>query len=330
MKKRATAQEVAQLAGVSKWTVIRAFTPGASITEVSRAKVMAAAEQMNYRPNLLARSLATRSTRQVAVFVDDFANPYKLQLIEATTAALQAEGLVALLVNINEHLDHVHAILNADQRQVDAVVLLGTSFREETLADSRLRDGGPPLFVLARDSQLAGIPAVSCDSAVAMEEICRHLAARGFRRPGFMSGPRTLSTALGRHRHFRDHWASRSIEVAELQASPYSHAAGATAMRAYLAANPPGARIDVLVCENDILAHGALDVLRHEAGLSVPSDMAVVGFDDAAPSALPGYDLTTYRQPVGRMVETLVDMLSGRRPHDTIVLRGELVLRSSA
>ena len=204
--KRATAQNVAMEAGVSKWTVIRAFTPGASITEASKAKVLEAAERLNYRPNLLARSLATNSTHQVAVLVDDFANPHKLPFLEKLTASLQAEGLVTILININQHYSHVHAILNADQRQVDAIVLFGTAFRDEMLTDHKLGRGGPPMFVLARDSQIEGVPAISCDAVVAIAEIGKHLLERGYRRPGFMAGARTLSTALGRRRNFKEFW----------------------------------------------------------------------------------------------------------------------------
>lgn len=123
MAKRPTAKIVAERAGVSKWTVIRAFIPGASISESSRKKVVRAAEVLNYTPNFLARSLATSFTHQVAVFVDDFTNPQKLPFLEQLTLKLQTEGLVAVLININLNFDHVQALLNAEQRQVDAIVL---------------------------------------------------------------------------------------------------------------------------------------------------------------------------------------------------------------
>ena len=146
MGKRPTAKEVAEAAGVSKWTVIRAFTPGASIAEKSRAKVMAVAHELNYSPNLLARSLATNLTHQVAAFVDDFDNPHKLPLIAALTEIMQSEGLVVSVININTHFDHIHALLSADQRQIDAVLLCGTAFRDEMLTDARLGPGTPPMF----------------------------------------------------------------------------------------------------------------------------------------------------------------------------------------
>ena len=331
MRKRATAKDVAQVAGVSKWTVIRAFTPGASITEVSRDKVLKIAKELNYTPNLLARSLATNLTHQVAVFVDDFANPHKLPVLEKLTERLQAEGRIAMLINIGRHFNHVHALLNADQRQVDAVVLCGTSFRDETLMDSRLRPGAPPMFVLARDSQIEGVPAISCDAQVAMQEICSYLGSKPYRRPGFMPGPTTLSTALWRRRLFKEYWSQRGItDIPELSTERYSAEAGANAARAYLAATPADRRIDLLMCENDILATGAMDVIRTEFGLRIPHDIAVVGFDNTELAAAPAYDLTTYEQPIVEMVQVMVEMILGRRKKETIYLRGRFVPRSSA
>ena len=329
MAKRPTSQNVADMAGVSKWTVIRAFTSGASITEESRAKVIAAAEQLNYRPNLLARSLATNLTHQVAILVDDFENPHKLPVLERLTLELQAEGLVAMLVNINDRFGHVHALLNAGQRQVDAVILFGTAFRNETLQDVRL-DGAAPMFVLARDSQIPGVPAISCDATVAIEELCAHLCEQGYRRPGFMAGPQTLSTALGRRRAFKDFWRRHGIEdIPELLANSYSATSGGDAARKYLKETDPADRIDVLMCENDALALGALDVLRSEFGLRAPQDLAVAGFDNIAFAGAPAYNLTTYEQPIEEMVRATVEMVLGKRERATLKLSGKLFVRSS-
>lgn len=330
MKRRATAKEVAEAAGVSKWTVIRAFTPGASIAEETLANVLRVAKKLNYSPNLLARSLATNLTNQVAVLIDDFGNPHKLPFLERLTERLQAEGLVVMLININRHFDHAHALLSADQRQVDAIVLFGTSFRDETLRDKRLRRS-LPLIVLARDSQIKGVPAVTCDTDIAMDEICAYLATKPYRRPGFMPGPQTLSTALRRRCLFRQCWTQRGIlDIPDLPAEHYSVEAGAEAMRTYLATTPADQRIDFVMCENDVLATGAMDVIRGEFGLRIPADIAVSGFDNAGYAATPAYDLTTYEQPIDEMVEATVEMILGRRQMKTVQLRGRLVPRGSA
>lgn len=331
MARRATARDVADAAGVSKWTVMRAFAPGASITEESKRKVLEAAAQLNYSPNLLARSLATNLTHQVAVFVDDFANPEKLPFLEALTERLQAEGLVAILININRHFDHVHALLQADQRQADAIVLFGTAFRSETLSDRALgRPGMPPMFVLARDSQIEGVPAVVCDAELALREIVDHLYARGYRRPGFMTGAKVLSTALRRQQHFAEFWAEKGItEIATLSADRYSAESGAEAVRDYLQRTDPEDRIDVLMCENDILAMGALDEVRGSFGLRVPNDIAVVGFDNYELGGAAAYSLTTYEQPKDEMTEAIVGMITGRLRPETLTFPGKLIVRGS-
>ncbi|MFM2346621.1 MAG: hypothetical protein RL654_1374 [Pseudomonadota bacterium] len=329
MTRKATAEDVALAAGVSRWSVTRALTPGAIISEKTRAAVIAAAEQLGYRPNLLARSLNTKTTHQVAVLVDDFANPHKLVALERLTAALQAEDRVALLIHIGRHFDHAHALLHAGQRMVDAVVLLGTDFRDETLQAAH-EAGSPPLFVLARESAVAGIASVSCDAEASMREIVAHLVERGYRRPGFMSGPVALSTGLGRQRHHAAFWARHGVTaVPELAAGAYDRHAAAAAMRRYLAEVPAPERIDVLVCENDVLALGAADVARHEAGLRVPQDLALVGYDGSDLAGLAGFALTTFEQPMEAMAQTLVAMLLGRQAPEPVALPGRLIVRGS-
>ncbi|ENN84917.1 HTH-type transcriptional regulator ascG [Rhizobium freirei PRF 81] len=328
--RRTTAKEVAAAAGVSKWTVIRAFTPGSSITEESKRRVMEAAAALNYSPNLLARSLATNSTRQVAVFVDDFRNPQKLPFLETLTERLQAAGLVVMLININNHFDHVHALLHADQRQVDAVILFGTAFRDETLADRKLGHGMPPMFVLARDSQIEGVPAVVCDAELALREIVDHLHEKGYRRPGFMSGATALSTALRRRQHFTDFWAEKGVDKIELlSAEKYSAEAGATSVHEYLSRTAPAERVDVLMCENDILALGAMDEIRGKFGLRVPEDIAIVGFDNYELGGSSAYSLTTYEQPRFEMVEAIIGMIVGTTEAETVTLPGKMIIRNS-
>lgn len=329
MNRKATAADVAVEAGVSRWTVTRAFAPGSIISEKSREHVMAVAERLGYRPNLLARSLMTKTTHQIAVLVDDFSNFHKLLALEKLTAALQAEGLVAMLVHIGQHFDHAHAFLHADQRQVDAVVLLGTGFRDETL-QSAIQAGSPPLYVLARESTIDGIASVACDPEVSMHTIVDHLAARGYRRPGFMSGAKALSTGLGRQRCFSAFWQARGVhDVPELAAGAYDVRAAQACLRDYLSRTPAGERIDVLMCENDVLALGALDVARGEFGLRVPEDLAIAGYDGSDLAGLSLLGLTTYEQPMDEMVAVLVDMLQGRREPRSVTLTGRLIPRAS-
>ena len=364
--KNVTSADVAQKAGVSKWTVIRAFTSGAIIANETRARVLEVAQELNYRPNLLARSLATNKTHLVAILVDDFMNPYKLPTLDRLTASLQAEGMLGVLVNINKSYDHVEALTTAKQRQLDAVVLFGTAFKDDMVDDHAGMFKQLPLFVLARESTIPMVPSVSCDAERSLIEICEYLYSRGYRRPGFMYGPRTMSTALGRRRSYLHFWHTRGIatikEIAaehygprtmstalgrrrsylhfwhtrgiatikEIAAEHYDRNVAAEAMRIYLRSIPSKQRCDVIMCENDILAIGALDVARNEFGLSIPQDIAIVGYDDIDLAGMHAFSLTTYRQPASAMVEALVHMLVGRRPPTTLRIPGELIIRTSA
>ena len=328
--RKATAADVAREAGVSKWTVNRAFKTDASIAEESRTRILDAAGRLGYRPNLLARSLTTKSTQQVAVLVDDFGNPHKLPMLNYLTTALQREDLVAVLLNINQANSHVQAMLDADQRQVDAVVLLGTAFRDETLLQHTLQPAAPRLFVLARESTTDLVTAVSCDAGASMLEVGDHLRACGYRRPGFMSGPRTLSTALGRMQQFAAFWGLRGVSyIPEIAAGAYDRKAAGEAMGRYLSATPNAERMDVLMCENDTLAFGAMDVARFDFGLTVPDDLAFVGYDGLEQAASPAYDLTTYEQPMAVMVDRLVAMIVGRAEATSLSLPGRLIVRGS-
>jgi len=235
-----------------------------------------------------------------------------------------------MLININNHFDHVHALLNADQRLVDAIILLGTAFRDETLNDRRLGPGMPPMFVLARDSQIEGVPAVVCDSEVGLRDIVDHLYERGYRRPGFMTGASALSTALKRRHHFAEFWRQKGVEhIVDISAERYSREDGGASAREYLKKTSPEDRVDVLMCENDILAIGAMETIRSEFGVSVPEDIAVVGFDNYELGATPAFGLTTYEQPCREMVDLIVEMVTGKREGETISLPGKLVVRSS-
>jgi DNA-binding LacI/PurR family transcriptional regulator len=164
-----------------------------------------------------------------------------------------------------------------------------------------------------------------------LNEIVEYLFDKGYRRPGFMTGARTLSTALGRRRHFANCWRQKGIDgVIELTAERYSAQAGAEAARAYLSNSPPGSRIDVLMCENDILALGAMDVARNEFGLRVPHDLAVVGFDNIELGGGPAYGLTSYEQPTEKMIDAIVGMITGERASETIAFPGSMIRRLSA
>lgn len=326
---RCTADDVAAAAGVSRWTVARAFKKDASISRVSREKVLAAAKGLGYAPDLLAASLASDRSNLVALISNDFTNPHKLVLLERLTRILWDKGWGTLLVHMSDSEDASAALLAASQRRVDAAILIGTRFDDQVLDTALGARRVKKLVVFARYSQNPNTLTIACDDVLAMHDIGTHLLARGFRRPVFVAGPDTQSAKLHRKGSFQDFWArATGTSVQAIHAQGYDFEAAMDAVVALYQRTPPDQHPDVLVCENDILAIGAVDALRYRLGLRVPEDVAITGFDDIPLAASPAYNLTTYRQPITTMCKRLLEVLEGQETQD-IFVPGRLVGRAT-
>ncbi|SLN46566.1 HTH-type transcriptional regulator DegA [Aquimixticola soesokkakensis] len=327
-----TADDVALAAGVSRWTVNRAFKKAASISPKSREKVMTAAEALGYVPDLRAASLASDRSNLVALLIDDFANPHKLVMLERLTRALRRKGWDTLLVNTLDREDAAPAILNASQRRVDAAILIGIQFDDDVLEAALRARRFKKLIIFARTSENPDTISISVDDIKATQEIAAYVLARGYKRPLFLAGPRTYSAHLLRLETFVDSWQRATGDTPEnISVAEYDPILAADAAYKTLSALPPQARPDIIVCENDALAIGTIDTIRHRLGLRVPQDIAVIGFDDVPQAESPNYRLTTYRQPLTDMANYLVDVLESAEDIDfDRTFTGRLVTRESA
>lgn len=326
--KKVTASDVAERVGVSKWTVSRAFTDGASIAPDVRERVLQVAAEMGYSPNLLARSLSTRSTRLIALVVDELGNPNQLYLLNEATRQLQAQGFSSLLLNLSPEYGPEAALRLADQFQVDGIMFMGTSLNKE-LIELAQKIRRIPLVVVSRNSSLANIPYVTTDGYAAGAEIADLFLAEGCKRIGHMAGPASDRTELRRLDGFRDRLQARGVALdCVLKTTHYRRDEGMQALLRYLGATPRDKRIDALFCESDILAIGALDALY---SMGSQHRIAIVGFDDIEMASAPPYALTTFRQPTDYLVsEAIRRLLQPDSVAETSLLApGTLVLRSS-
>ncbi len=327
-----TADNVAELAGVSRWTVNRAFKAEASISEKARKKVMEAAETLGYSPDLMAASLASDRSRLIAVLVDDFANPHKLVMLERLTRILRKNGWDTLLVNTLDRDDAPAALLSASQRRVDAAVLIGSGFNDDALDTAMGARRIKKLVVFARTSSNPNTVSICVDDKVAMTEITRHILKQGYDRPLFLSGPQTHTAHVTRKETFLKNWeAAKGRAPLHITANSYDPEKAYQTITKHWGQIAETDRPDILVCENDAIAIGAIDALRYELGLRVPEDIAVIGFDDVPQAASPHYRLTTYRMPLTAMVEGLVGILKNeQQTFDLSKFIGRLVVRDSA
>ncbi|MER5172827.1 LacI family DNA-binding transcriptional regulator [Thioclava kandeliae] len=331
-----TADDVARAAGVSRWTVNRAFRKDASISAKAREKVMQAAADLGYIPDLRAaglasaRSVSARSNL-VALLIDDFANPHKLVMLEHLTRALRQGGWDILLVNTLDTDDTAPALRHASQRRVDATILIGIQFSDEIL--DQVHQGGrqPKLIVFARTSQVEGVISIAVDDQAATRCIAEYVTRKGFRRPFYLAGPRTFSAHLLRKETFMEYWGQTHGHTPETAwIGAYDSQKAESLIRESLRGRAAEALPDVIVCENDALALGAIDAIRHDLKLRVPEDIAVIGFDDVPQAAGANYRLTTYRQPLAEMAAYLVEVLEAQEPMQSRMFLGELVARETA
>lgn len=329
---RITSQDVAVRAGVSQSAVSRVFTPGASVSAKTRAKVRKAAADLGYRPNVLARSLITGKSRIIGLVVAYLDNQFYPLALEKLSTALQEKGyhvLIFMASNARENLDKVlDEILDY---QVDGIVAASVALSSDFAA--RCTQAGVPVVLFNRTQDDDRLSAVTSDNLAGGAKVADFLVAGGHARIGYIAGWDGASTQRDRERGFSEALARHGRTLYARTDGLFDEAAARAAARAMF--DRPQ-RPDAVFVANDHMAFLALDVIRHELGLLVPEDVSVVGYDDVPLAAWSSYDLTTVRQSANRMVArtvtTLLDQIEN--PETTaptrIAIDGPLVVRGSA
>lgn len=324
---KATASDVALLAGVSKWTVLRAFKPDASISPLAREAVLAAAKKLGFRPNLLARSLKQRKTHIIGVVADEFSNPHTLKMLNEVTRQLNARGYMALLLNVDSEANYHSVLQMAGQLQVDGLLFLATIFSDELIVAMEELHQIPSIHV-CRSTDNADIEVVSVDGFAAGAEIGKLLLSQGYQRFGYMKGRDTASSQLMRMEGY-----AAALDAAKkpldkvLVAGHYDRELAYQQMMAYLKRTRAAERIDALFCENDVLAFGAMQAIRD---FGEGAHIGVVGFDDVGEASSSMWSLTTWAQRCDlQIAEALNRLLDDRADENGAWSQGELQVRHS-
>lgn len=330
-RQRVTASDVAHEANVSISAVSRVFTAGASVSPRMREKVLAAAEKLEYRPNVMARSLMTQRTALIGIILANFKNPMYLTTLELFTSTLQSRGLRTLVFNVSRGDDVVESARQLMQYGVDGMVVAAASM-SQPLVDQCQRQG-IPLVSFARQFKGNKVNVVCSDNEAGGRLAGSTLVNRGYRRLAYLGGPKETSTSYFREKGFRDALEDRGLSVfAKINAAEYTYPAGHEAANDLLRDHPD---IDGVFCGNDLLAFGAMDVARYQLGLRIPEDLGVIGFDDIEMSSADAFQLTTIRQPLLEMVYQTVEVLTQRiqsgesGPPQKIILPCKFVERST-
>lgn len=321
-----SAHDVARLAGVSQAAVSRAFTPGASIAKATRERVMEAATELGYRPNLLARSLIRGVSDLVGIVIGNTRNPFFFVALEELSARLSKAGKHILVFAAEGGVDADVQVEDLLRYRVDALLLMSANI-SLPLAEKCRRDGIPLIFFNRRPRWDLDFAAVTGANDIGAEKIARHLLDQGYRAPAYLGGPVDSPTNLERGSAFY-----RVMQEAGLPAPPrvnghFERAGAMEAARSLLRLDP---RPDVIFCASDFLAIATIEVARYEFGLEIGREIGVAGFDDIAESSWPSFDLTTYSQPIAPMIEKVMDLVNAEEETTAqIVVEGVLQARGS-
>ncbi len=328
-----TLADVAALAGVGRGTASRVLNDSPHVSPAARTAVQAAVEALGYVPNHAARSLVTRRTGTVALVVSEpgervFNEPYFAAIVRGIGEALAASGVQLVLTMAGEQPAAGRAATYLTDRHVDGVLLL--SLHAEDPLPDLLEARGVPTVCGGSPATRRPAYVVDADNLAGGRAAVDHLVAGGRRRLAVLAGPQDMSSGRDRLVGALDAAEAAGLARPEVAWGDYSEESGRRAMAELLAGGPPP---DGVFAASDLMAVGALRALR-DAGLAVPRDVALVGFDDAPVCRHTDPELTTVRQPVSRMgrvmAEVLLERIAGREvPADT-VLPTRLVVRGSA
>lgn len=326
---KVTAFDVARLAGVSQSAVSRVFTPGASASKATVEKVRAAAEQLGYRPDPLARAMITGRTRIIGLVVAYLDNQFYPVAIELLSRALQEKGyhvLVFMAENSTERVPEVMQELL--DYQVDGIITASVAMTNDLTA--RCRSAGIPVVMFNRGQDAEGLSEVTSDNLAGGRRAAQHLIDTGHRRIAHIMGWQGASTGRDRAQGFRAALDAAGLSPFAMIDGMYSRDVASDATRR-LFAGPQ--HPDAIFVGNDHMAFAVMDTLRFELGLSIPKDVSVIGYDDVPLAAWASYNLTTIRQPVRRMVEATVEILLNQLGGETkparIHIDGPLIERGS-
>lgn len=290
-----TIRDVGQLAGVSQATAARVLGGYGPSSAAVRAKVEAAAEQLGYVPNSIARALASGQTHAVGLVIGDIENPFFAAAARGMSDVLEEHGHTVLLANSDENLDRERTAVEALRaRQVDALVVVPSS--ADAFPHLRTAAAAAPLVLLDRAVRGLGVDSVTVDNRGGARTAVEHLLEHGHRRIGLISDDPTISSSAERIAGYRDAFIGAGL------AAPDDHLislGGATRDDGYRATrrllDSPD-RPTALFPANNFMTLGAMLALA-DLGLRVPDDISLVGFDDLEWTTLVDPPLTVVAQP---------------------------------
>jgi LacI family transcriptional regulator len=320
----ATIRDVAAKANVSVATISRVFNATAPVRDEVRERVLAVASELSYVPHAAARSLSSRSTATIGVVLPDLHGEFFSEVIRGIDLTARAAGYHILVSGSHADRTEMRAVLAALRGRVDGLIVMSPDLEPDTLVADLPH--GLPIVVL--NSTVEIWPSLTIDNFGGARDVVRHLAALGHRRIAFIGGPPLNVDAGERRRGYRAGIREAAMTQLEFEGK-FTEASGYEAACNFLRHAP---RATALFSANDAMAIGALSAFR-EAGVDVPGDVALVGFDDVPIARYLAPPLTTVAVPITELgragFDVLNSMMRGDATPRSRKLKTALVVRES-
>jgi DNA-binding LacI/PurR family transcriptional regulator len=313
---RVSAKDVANLAGVSRSAVSRTFG-GGQVSQTIRTRVIAAADELGYRPNAIARSLIGGKTDLIAVIIAENDSIHNRLLIEKLIAAISHLGKRALVVPATADSDIDESALYAFDYQVDAMVVVGGTVSPRII--DQIRRVGVPLFLYERT--VADTECITCDNVHGGRLAARFFLRCGRRRIAYLTKPRKTFSNMQRREGLLAELGEAGLALHAEGRGAQSFAGGYQAAIELMSAAPPP---DAIFCFNDEMALGALQAAA-EMKLSVPGDVALIGFDDIPMASWAAFELTTITNPIEPAVDILIERIAARLADPAVGVEAHLI-----
>jgi len=328
-----TLEDVAQMSGFSRSTVSRVINGDPNVSEQTRRKVLDVIQHIGFQPNLAARGLAAGRTRVIGLVIPTgltaiFSDPYFPLVIQGVSSACNAHGYSVMLWLAEPEYERKTINQVLYNGLIDGVIVASMLLDDPII--QRLLESPQIFMTIGRHPTNDQLNFVDVDNRTGAHQAVAYILHTGRRRVAMITGPRNMIAGRDRYQGYQDALRERGLQaqpelVAEGQ---FSDMSGYLAMKQLLPQRP-----DAVFVASDAMAFAAMRAIQ-EAGLCIPDDVAVVGFDDIPAAAISNPPLTTVRQPILRTGSIAAEMLIERIEHpeaqaSRIILPTELVIRAS-
>lgn len=327
----ATLTEIAKVAGVSIATVSRVLNKvDHPISEKTRQRILKLAAELNYQPNLVARSLRIDSTNTVGIIVESVTSPFIPPILNGIQDTLKPAGYLSFILNTNDDPDiEIESINMLNNRQIDGILFVAIWDRSPEMVEQMTTK--PHIFIHRHFDSYA-------DNCVAVDErwgarlAVSHLANLGHRRIAFINGPADWDAAIYRHKGYQEELKARGLPYDPhlVTGGGWEYEDGRRGVELFL---EKGMSFSAVFAGNDLIAMGAIHALQ-DRGLRVPQDVAVVGYDNREFTGFARPSISTVVLPAYEMGQAsariLLSMMKGELKSSKVVkVRGQLLVRES-